>query len=316
MTTQNIVPFISAAAQESTSEWVTALQEALPELTLISVTQLSLADRSRCTVAIVANPDPDVLKTFPNLVWVHSVWAGVERLVAELGPTKLKIVRMVDPALASTMAEAVLAWTLYLHRDMPAYRCQQRRGVWRQRAYVPAQEKTVGILGFGELGQAAAQRLLPSGFNVFAWSTTPSMLEGVTHFCGRDGLKQMLKKCNILVCLLPHTPKTAGLIDAELLACLPDSAALINFGRGPIINERDLRDALDCGRLDHAVLDVFNIEPLPEAHWEWNHPRVTILPHCSAPTNKQTAAKIVADRVRHYLMEGVVPSCVDVQKGY
>jgi glyoxylate/hydroxypyruvate reductase A len=247
---------------------------------------------------------------------VHSVWAGVERLVADLDDTGLTIVRLVDPQLAETMAEAVLAWTLYLHRDMPAYARQQDQGAWLPRAYVRPQRKRVGLLGLGALANAAVDRLRAAGFQVAGWSRGRKDMPGVDCYAGDAELATMLARTDILVCLLPLTPATRGLLDASMLAHLPRHASLINFARGPIIDDEALRQALDSGRLAHAVLDVFAVEPLPPDQWQWRHPNVTVLPHCSAPTDMETASLIVARNIRRYRASGLLPDGIDLRRGY
>jgi glyoxylate/hydroxypyruvate reductase A len=311
-----VIPFVASAGERSCAEWVAALQAAMPEERIVAFRQLVEADKRLATLAIVANPDPADLRQLPHLRWMHSVWAGVERLVADLGDTPLKIVRLVDPHMAETMTEAVLAWTLYLHRDMPAYARQQHDKTWRALPYVRPQSRTVGLLGLGSLGAASAQRLLAAGFRVCGWSRAKKTLPGITCFAGKAELPAILKQTDILICLLPLTPETRGLLDREALAHLPQGAGLINFARGPIIKDADLRAALDSGRIDHAVLDVFEVEPLLADDWHWQHPRVTVLPHCTAPTDLQTAAAIVAGSIRSYRHSGIAPGNVDPGRGY
>lgn len=313
------IPFIAAGDDGQTGLWLAALRLAMPDQTIVPLAGLDHAARAACRVAIVANPDPALLETLPNLRWVHSVWAGVEKLLAALaarGHNELKVVRLVDPQLADTMAEAVLAWALYLHRDMPAYARQQRAGQWEQREYRRAGRKTVSLLGLGALGAPATQHLLAAGFQVCGWSRTEKQLPNVQCFAGLDGLRLMLARTDILVCLLPLTAATHHLIDAVTLAALPGGAALINFARGPVIDDNALRAALDSGQLEHAVLDVFVTEPLPPAQWQWSHPRVTVLPHCSAPTDRESASAIVAGNLRRYFELGVMPDSVDPARGY
>lgn len=311
-----VIPFVSAAGERSCTEWVAALQAAMPDERIVAFRQLDAADKHLATLAIVANPDPADLRQLPQLRWVHSVWAGVERLVADLGDTPLKIVRLVDPHMAATMAEAVVAWTLYLHRDMPAYARQQRSKTWHALPYVRPLSRTVSLLGLGSLGAASARRLLDAGFRVCGWSRTQKTLPGIECFAGEDGLAALLKQTDILICLLPLTPETRGLLDGDAFAHLLPGAALINFARGPIIKDADLRAALNSGQINHAVLDVFDVEPLPADQWHWQHPRVTILPHCSAPTDLQTAAAIVAEAIRGYRESGIAPENVDLGCGY
>lgn len=309
------IPLLAACGTD-TSHWLRALQQAMPNERLVLLQDMSYDERMACAVAIVANPDPADLQQLPNLQWVHSVWAGVERLLADLCATDLQIVRLIDPQLAQNMAEAVLAWTLYLHRDMPAYARQQRLQHWQALDYVQPQKRTVSVLGLGALGKVAVARLLQANFKVCAWSRSPSQLQGVETFHGDDGLRDMLSKTDILVCLLPLTPSTKGLLNAELLACLPRNASLINFARAAIVDDAALHSALDSGALQHAVLDVFLQEPLPASSWHWQHAHVTVLPHCSGPTDRQTASAIVADNIQRFRDSGVVPTAVDRVLGY
>lgn len=288
----------------------------MPDERVVLLSELDASDRAKCEVAIVANPLPDDLRQLPNLKWVHSVWAGVERMMADLGDSGLQIVRLVDPRLAETMAEAVLAWVLYLHRDMPRYARQQALRQWLAHDYVRAEDKTVSLLGLGALGAAAAGKLCAAGFKVCGWSRSHKMLPGVECFSGDDGLQAMLGRTDILVCLLPLTPETKGIVGTKALASLREKASLINFARGPIVDDGALRVALDSGRLTHAVLDVFEHEPLPENAWQWAHPGVTVLPHVSAPTDYQTASTIVAANIARYRLDGALPPTVSWQMGY
>ena len=312
----SIIPFLTAPAYAYTHAWVEALQAAMPEEKILAFNELSEAAKASCKVAIVANPDTVQLQQLPQLEWVHSVWAGVERLATDLANTELKVVRLVDPQLARTMAEAVLTWVLYLHREIPGYARQQKEKIWHERPYIKAQQRTVSILGLGALGEAAALSLLQAGFKVCAWSASVKSVSGVECFSGESTLSIMLAKTDILVCLLPLTPQTQGLIDAQFLAQLPQGASLINFARGAIVNDEDLLNALDQAQLSHAVLDVFTLEPLPESAWQWRHPQVTVLPHCSAPTDRSTASLIVAGNIERYRRTGELPQTVDMHRGY
>lgn len=295
--------------------WLAALSAALPETDIRRLADLDAAARADVEIAIVANPDPADLKHLPNLTWVQSLWAGAERLVADLGGT-VPIVRMVDPDLARVMGEAVLAWTYYLTRDMPAYANAQRARRWAPRPYRSPSETVVGLLGLGALGQVAAKRLGDAGFPVIGWSRSPKTIAGAECFWGDAGLAEVLSRAAITVCLLPLTPDTRGLLDETQLARMPQGSALINFARGPIVDTDALCAALDSGRLAHAVLDVFDSEPLVTTSPLWDHPAITVLPHISAPTNPATAAAIVAGNIRRYWISGLLPATVDVARGY
>jgi glyoxylate/hydroxypyruvate reductase A len=310
------IVFVSREDATNAAAWVQALQQAMPGERIVAFEELDDQTRSRCEVAVVANPDPQRLLQLPQLRWVHSVWAGVERLAPELRGSALQLTRLIDPQLSSTMAEAVLAWTLYLHREMPLYAARQRFRVWQAEQYVLPEQRSVGILGLGTLGVEAARALLAARFKVSGWSRTARSVQGVQTYSGEQGLSEMLGKSDILVCLLPLTPDTRGLLNAERLAMLPPQAQLINFARGPIIDDAALCAALDSARLRHAVLDVFATEPLPPDQWQWTHPSVTVLPHCSAPTNRETASGIVAGNVAHFRATGEIAANVDLERGY
>lgn len=310
------LPLVCAPGYPFAEAWRAALQAALPEERVVPIEALGAEERLNCDVAIVANPEPRDLHALPKLKWVHSVWAGVERLVEDLQGSPVEIVRLVDPQLADTMAEAVLAWTLYLHRGMPRYARQQAAGQWLAHDYVPPQRKTVALLGLGELGLASAARLRAAGFQVSGWSRSPKAVPGVQCFFGAGGLSALLAGADILVCLLPLTPETEGMLDAGAFAQLRKGASLINFARGAIADDEALRAALDAQHLEHAVLDVFRREPLPAAQWQWQHPQVTVLPHISAPTDRGTASAIVAANIRRYRQSGAMPAAVDKQRRY
>ena len=273
------IPFIAQTDPDNERRWLEALSNAMPDESILPLAKLTQAERQLADIAIVANPNPEALRQLPSLVWVQSVWAGVERLVSESADETFSVVRLVDPALKLAMSEAVQAWTLYLHRDMYEYANQQRNAVWQPLPYQPASTRTIGVLGLGELGAASAQRLVDTGFNVIGWSRTEKMLANITCCHGRAGLEAVLKQSDIVVCLLPLTPDTHALLNHETIAMMSPGSCLINFARGAIVDEDALQNALNRGHLKHAVLDVFAIEPLPKSHAFWTHPNITVLPH-------------------------------------
>lgn len=313
---QKIIAVVTRLDASGEATWVERLSGVMTGERIMSFQSLSAAERAEVDIAIVANPDPADLLQLPGLVWIHSLWAGVERLVGELGATAKPIVRLVDPQLSRTMAEAVLAWTYYLFRDMPAYATQQRVGNWQQLPYRRPDSVTVGLLGLGALGAAAAVRLRDAGFKVAGWSSSPKQLADVETYAGADGLDEVLARSDILACLLPLTDETSGLLDADFFSRMKPGASLINFARGKIVVTADLVAALDRGQLKHAVLDVFEVEPLPADSRLWQHPSITILPHISAPTDAETAAAIVAKNIGDYRRTGQLPPTVNMARGY
>lgn len=310
------IAFVSRSPDANEAEWIDVLSAAMPNETIISIRMMTDEQRLSAEVAIVANPDPADIAKLTNLKWIHSLWAGVERLVAELGPAAPPIVRLTDPELTRVMAEAVLAWTYYLHRDMPAYREQQQNKVWQELDYRHPRDVTVGLIGIGTLGTASAARLVQAGFNVLGWSRSAKTLDSVTTLSGEQGLGELLSKSDIVVCLVPLTAETRGLINASRLATMKQGAALINFARGAVVVADDLLSALDSGQVSHAVLDVFEREPLDAQSPFWAHPKVTVLPHISAPTDRKTSAAIVAENIRNWRNEDVLPKTVDMKQGY
>ncbi|MDY8108957.1 glyoxylate/hydroxypyruvate reductase A [Fulvimarina sp. 2208YS6-2-32] len=309
------VPFVHTMQSEEASEWQAELQSALPEYRVCSPGSLSKAEAQAVKVAIVANPEPSELDRFPSLVWVQSLWAGVERLVTSLRDT-VGIVRLVDPVLANTMAEGVLAHVLYLHRRMPEYRAQQQEGIWRPLRQPTASERTIALLGIGELGRSCADLLVRCGFRVIGWSRSPSDMEGFECHSGKNALPVVLENADIIVVLLPLTDETFGLIDARMLAKCRRGASLINVARGPIVHTSALLNALDDGQIAHAILDVFEVEPLPRTSPLWTHRAVSVMPHVAAPTSQRSASLIAARNIRAYFERHEMPTSVDRSIGY
>lgn len=311
---KTIIPFVARLPAQEQHDWIAALAAELPDAQIVPVAELASGAGHR--TAIVANPNPHDLAALCDLEWVQSLWAGVEKLVVEPALASLGIARLIDPCLANTMAEAVLAWTLYLHRDMPQYHLQQNQRTWRQLPYVAVADRRIGILGLGELGQASAHRLSQNDFDVMGWSRSQKSLSGIRCFHGQSGLDAMIAESDILICLLPLTAATRGMIAGPMFAALPTGASLINFGRGPIVDAEALTKALDSGHMKHAVLDVFDEEPLSAGNPLWAHASITVLPHIAAPTSMVSAAKIVADNIKNFLNSGTLPPLVDRARGY
>ena len=243
-------------------------------------------------------PPADLAAQMPDLRLVFSVGAGIDHLPLESLPEHVHIVRMVAPDVTRSMVEYVTLGVLALHRDLVLYASETQRGVWKPRAIRTARSTHVGILGLGVLGSAAATALAGFGFEVRGWARSPKTIDGVTCFAGRAALPDFLSQCDILVCLLPLTPDTRGLLDRDLFASLPVGAALLNAGRGAHVVERDLIAALDTGQLRAAVLDVLSEEPPPAKHPLLNHPRILVTPHSASASQPDDAARQMMAAVR------------------
>lgn len=310
------IAFLQNFAPEPRAAYLGALRAAMPAEIVLPYDEIDRDQRAAVRIGIAATTSRAELAELPNLLLVHSLWAGIDRLVAELGDKAPAVVRLVNPEQARRMGEAALAWCLYLQRDMPAYAAQQAGKVWRQLRYRPPSSIAVGVLGLGVMGAAAITRLREASFQVTGWSRTRQSLSGVETMAGPDGLAHLLGASDIVVCLLPLTPETSRLLNAERLASMKPGAALINFSRGEIVAEDALLAALDSGQIGHAVLDVFEREPLPVASRLWMHPSVTVLPHISAPTDAASTAAIIAGNIAQFRRDGTLPRTVDVSRGY
>lgn len=251
---------------------------------------------------------------FTNTKAVLNLWAGVESIVTNETLTQ-PLARMVDPGLTEGMVEWCLTHVMRHHLGTDRDVCR-RDGVWDY--YVPklARERRVTVLGLGELGQAVGQSLARLNFQVMGWSRTAKAIDGVTCLSGDAGLRQALAGAEILVLLLPLTAATENLLNAERLALLPKGAVVINPGRGPLIDDDALIDALDGGGLSHATLDVFREEPLPSGHPFWAHRQVTVTPHVASATRPGTAVHLIAENIRRGEAGEPFLHLVDRSQGY
>lgn len=232
---------------------------------------------------------------YKKLKAVLSLWAGVEKVVGNATLT-VPLCRMVDDGLREGMREWVTGHVLRYHLGMDAHILQQD-GIWRHAPPPLARQRRVGILGLGELGQSCAHSLAALGFHVMGWSRTQKSLDSIECFSGDTGLNSILEKSDILVLLLPQTPDTYHVLNAKSIAMLPFGAFVLNPGRGPLIDDDALLDALDSGHVAHATLDVFVTEPLPADHPYWAHKSVTVTPHIASDTRTITAADVIAENI-------------------
>lgn len=295
--------------------WTAALQTALPGEHFVTTGTDGPAEG--IDIAIVANPPDGALRGVPKLKLIQSLWAGVDKLMADDSvPRDVPIARMVDPAMNAAMAETALWAVLSLHRGYFRYAALQHEARWSPHGQQRADEITVAVLGLGEMGRAAARRLVAQGYRVLGWSTRPAQIDGVSAHAGEAALNDVLAAADIVVNLLPLTPHTRDLFRAETFARMKPQVSLVNLARGAHVVETDLLAALDSGQLQHAVLDVFRTEPLPPDHPLWRHPRVTVLPHAAAQTDPRSAAAVAAANVRAARAGLPVAHLVDRTRGY
>jgi len=262
-------------------------------------------------------PVPGLAAALPDLKAVFCFGAGVERLLVNPDlPAHVPIVRMVEPGLTQVMTEYILWQTLRHHRRIWELEEAQAEGRWAPHWYPAAWDRPIGILGLGELGQAAARKLLDFDFPLRGWSRHRKDLAGVQSFAGAAELPDFLRGLQILICLLPLTPETTGILRAEHFAHLAPGASLINAGRGGHLVEADLLPALDSGQLQAASLDVFSREPLPPDHPFWRHPRIFMTPHNASDTNPASGLREISRQISRHRSGLPLEHVADRQRGY
>lgn len=297
-----------ASETEKPEFWVPLLTQALPRDEFVTEV------KDRVDVAIVATPPPGLLAKLGGAKLIQSLWMGVDRLLEDPGlPKGVPLARLIDPGMVAAMSETVLAHVLDWHKHHYRYRAQQAERQWRRRKQYLSSDRTVGILGLGELGSDAARKLLALGFNVAGYSRRPKSLPGVQCF---TELEPMLRATDALVCLLPLTAQTRGILNGRNLGKLKKHGCLINVARGGHVVVPDLLQLLDSGHLGHAYLDVFETEPLPAASPLWSHPGVTITPHAAALTEPRTAIPKIVENIERVRRGEAPQPLVDFASGY
>jgi glyoxylate/hydroxypyruvate reductase A len=250
---------------------------------------------------------PEDLTRYPNLEAVFCIGAGVDQFANVKLPSRVKLIRMVDESITRMVVEYVVMAVLFLHRNLHIYIDQQRRHVWHEIVPQPqCAERRVSVLGLGVLGEAACTKLRQFGFKLSGWSRSQRSIDRVDCYSGADGLREMVTGTDILVCLLPLTPETTGILNADLFALLPRGASLVHAGRGRQLDADALISALDRDHLSGAFLDVVDPEPLPSDHPLWSHPKVVITPHVAAITQPGSAATTTIENLKR-LQAGQVP---------
>jgi glyoxylate/hydroxypyruvate reductase len=242
------------------------------------------------------------LTQFPNLKVICNLGAGVEAIFKDDNlPANVPITRVVDPRLTRSMAEYVVLHVLRYHRHFRETQAFQANREWRYIAPDDAAATTIGFLGLGELGLFTADKVKAMGFRVAGWSRSQKVIEGMETFHGLEGLAPFLSSVKMLVCLLPLTAETRGIVNKALLDKLPDDSYFINAGRGQHVIDEDLLEALDSRKLSGATLDVFNVEPLPADHVYWTHPAVTVTPHNAADSFPEDVCPQILDNIKRVI---------------
>jgi glyoxylate/hydroxypyruvate reductase A len=295
-------------------EWQDALVRALPEGE-VRAWEPGLAWRA--DYAALWYPAAEVLAGQTGLKAIFNLGAGVEALLKRIAlPPGVPVIRLEDAGMARQMTEYVTWAVLRYFRRLDTYAAQQSRAEWKLHHPLRHADFPVGVMGVGVLGTHVARALAALGFPVLGWSRAKKQVDGVRCFAGPPELDAFLAGSRALVCMLPHTAETAGILNRETLFKLPAGGYLINVARGGLIADDGLLAALDAGHIAGATLDVFHEEPVPAAHPYWRHPKVLVTPHASAITLIDESAAQIAGKIRRLERGEPVTGVVNLARGY
>jgi len=305
---------IIIAPNRDLSQWINEFNKADSNLDLRIWPEVGNKDEITC--AVVWGHPPGSLRAFPQLKLICSMGAGVDHVLKDPElPEGVPVVRIVDDALSFSMSNYIVSAVMYHHRRFEKYLADKKAHIWDQPS-PPEVDCRIGIMGFGVLGQDAGKKLKALGFDVFGYSGSRKQVGGITCFAGEGELDAFLKQINVLVCLLPATPETRGILGKNLFMRMNKGSYLINAARGHHQVTGDIIEALDNGTLSGAFLDVFENEPLDKSHPVWDHPKVFITPHIASITNPGAATPQI---VRNYkaMMAGLpLMNQIDRERGY
>tara|TARA_B110000305_G_scaffold91938_1_gene103748 strand:- start:25 stop:963 length:939 start_codon:yes stop_codon:yes gene_type:complete len=282
---------------EDEDVWASGLQSAMPDMNILIYP--NEGDVSEIEYAVVWKHPRGILKKYPNLKAILSLGAGVDHIISDPElPGGVPIVRLVDKKLTHEMYLHALHWVLHFHSDQYLYRIQQVKTKWAQLPSMQSEDRTIGIMGLGNIGRRIGDSLAKLDFKVVGWGANKkSPMSGIQYYYGNDQLEDFLSKTNVLINVLPLTKDTMNLVTKKKMLFLPKGAFLINIGRGKIINENDLLSLLNNGHVAAAALDVFEEEPLPENNSLWSHPSVYITPHIAGQSNPNSASKTICENI-------------------
>ena len=274
-------------------------------------------EKAKVHFVVAWNHPKHVLDSYPNLQAVSSLGAGADHLLNdEYLPEEIPICRVVSPSLVRQMKEYVLCAVLNYQRNTNLYALQKQEGVWESHPSKSPEDFTVGIMGLGELGLPTATHLASLGYQVHGWSKSAKDIEAVATYFGQDEFEKFLSESRVLVCMLPLTEETEGILNLEAFKMMNKPGYLINVARGEHLVDEDLVYALDKEWLEGATLDVFAEEPLPNRHSFWNRDKIMITPHVSSVTPPGEAARQIVDNYKRALSGMALEHQVDRERGY
>ncbi|MBX3598571.1 MAG: glyoxylate/hydroxypyruvate reductase A [Rhizobiaceae bacterium] len=290
------------------------LEERMPEITFAE--RESGVDPHAVRFMLTWEQPVHLADLYPNLEVLFCIGAGVDHFAFDSLPSRLRVVRMVEPGLTEQMQHYAVMGVLTLARDLPAYQAQQRECIWRQLPSRTPASLCVSVMGLGHIGRAVLEALRQFGYRLRGWSRTPHVIEGVDCYSGPEELPRFLAETNILICLLPLTDETRGLLSVETLSTLPRGASVINMARGAHLVQEAVVTLLDSNHLDRVILDVTDPEPLPPQNPLWKHERVIITPHIAGNTIMESAAGYIIANLDRYRKGLLLDGEVDRHKGY
>ncbi len=306
---------IFSCSDISAGPWISAINRELPGLNINVWPETGIPEEVE--FLILWGHWDGRFKDFPKLKGILSLGAGVDHILGlpDL-PKNLPIVPLADPALKTGMVEYVLYNVIRFHRQFKEYEDQQKKLQWIERPQIPPHKRCIGIMGLGTLGSICAKNLAGLGFNVIGWSRTKKNIQGVTCHYGEHGLPSLLTSSEIIICLLPMTPQTKGILNKANMKKLPAGSYIINAARGAHLIELDLLELIDAGHIAGAALDVFETEPLHLSSQLWSNPKVAITPHVAAVANHESAAKVIAETVQRIKSGKAISNSINLTTGY
>jgi glyoxylate/hydroxypyruvate reductase len=309
MSSLNVIYY---SADMDSASWIPGLQAALPDSTV----SLWESGAPAADYAVVWRPPQQLLDEQPGLKAIFNTGAGVDALMKLKLPQATPVIRLDDAGMSVQMAEYVCHAVIRHFREFEGYEADMARGKWSFRKPRSRLDFPVGVLGLGVLGERVAKAVAQFDFPVNGWSQSPKSIAGVRSFHGPDQLDAFLAASRVLVCLLPLTPDTENLLNADRLAKLQAGAYLVNVARGAHVVDADLIDAIEDGHVAGATLDVFRVEPLPQDHPFWAQPKITLTPHTSARTLRSESIAQIAVKIAALQRGDAVAGRVDVARGY